>query len=141
MRRVRKRTAPRTSRDDAGGFSRFELVEAAGILAILVAKGKMVQQVFRGPDVLLRQQFGKARADAAHIHHWSIETGHILDANAPDDDRFQLSEMALRALRTSAASTLNTFSDRDGSESIKAEKSSRQTKPSSVPLAALAVSE
>ena len=68
--------------DDAGRFAGLQFVEAARVLAILVAKGQMVEQVFGGLNVFGGEHFGHARTDAAHVHDWGIEAGHTLDANA-----------------------------------------------------------
>jgi hypothetical protein len=70
--------------NDAGGFTGLELVQAARILTILIAKGQMVEQVLGRMDVFCGEQFGEARTDAAHVHHRSIETRHTLDAKARD---------------------------------------------------------
>ena len=42
----------------------------------------MVEQVFGGANVFGGEHLREARTDAAHVHHWGIEAGHNLDANA-----------------------------------------------------------
>ncbi len=62
--------------DDAGGFAGLELVEAAGVLAVFVAEGEMVEEVFRGGDGFGCELLGDMRADAAHELYRGIEAGH-----------------------------------------------------------------
>ena len=68
--------------DDAGSLAGLQFVEAAGILAVLIAKGQMVEQVFGGLNVFGGEHFRHARTHAAHVHDWGIESGHTLDANS-----------------------------------------------------------
>jgi len=42
----------------------------------------MVKQIFRGQDAFSGEHLRNSRANAAHIHDWSIETGHTQDAKA-----------------------------------------------------------
>ncbi len=69
-------------RDHAGHLAGLQFVQAARVLPVLIAEGKMVQQVFRGLDAFGGQHFRHLRPHAAHIHDLSIETGHIQDAIA-----------------------------------------------------------
>jgi len=68
--------------NDAGSFAGLEFIETTGILAVLVAKGEVVEQVLGCADVLFGEQLGETRADATHVHCRSIEIGHRLDAKA-----------------------------------------------------------
>ena len=67
--------------DDAGGFAGHQLMQRARIGAIFVAEREMVEQVFRGVDVLFRERFRDARADPFDELNGRIDREHALDAN------------------------------------------------------------
>ena len=68
--------------DDAGHFAGLQFIETARILAVLIAKGEVVEQVFGGLDAFCGEDLRYARTDAAHVHDWSVKAGHTPDANA-----------------------------------------------------------
>ena len=69
-------------RDHAGCFAGLQFVETARILAVFVAKGKMVKQVLGSLNALGGEHLRYMRTYAAHKFDWTVEAGHIQDANA-----------------------------------------------------------
>ena len=67
-------------RDDAGHLAGFQFVQAARVLAVLIAEGQVVEQILGGLDVLGGEHLRHPRTHAAHIHYRSIEAGHTQDA-------------------------------------------------------------
>ena len=62
--------------DHARHFAGHQLVQAAWVLPVFVAKGEVVEQVFSGLDALEGEHLRYPRADAAHKLHWSIQGRH-----------------------------------------------------------------
>ena len=69
-------------RNDTCCLAGFQFVQAAGILAVLVTEGKMIQKVFSGEDFPGGEHLRQARSNATDIHDWSVEAGHTSDAIA-----------------------------------------------------------
>jgi hypothetical protein len=59
-------------RDHAGGLARFQFINAAGILPVFIAKGKMIEEVLGGLDVFLGKLRGHVRAHPAHVFHLAL---------------------------------------------------------------------
>jgi len=68
--------------DDTRHFAGLQFVETAGILAVFVAKGQMVKQIFSSFNTLAEKQVCDARADALDIHHRTVEGRHTSDAKS-----------------------------------------------------------
>ena len=66
--------------DHTGHFARLQFVQAARVLAILIAEGQVVEQVLGGLDALEGEHLRHLGSNALHIHHGSIEGGHTSDA-------------------------------------------------------------
>ena len=66
--------------DDRGHFAGPELVEAARVLAVFVTEGQVIEEIFGDGDAFAGDHLGDLRANAANVHHRSVETGHNLDA-------------------------------------------------------------
>ena len=68
----------------------FSSSRRAGVLAVLVAEGQVVEQVFGGLDAFGGEHLRDARTDAAHIHDWSVEAGHnrMLQPRGTQGERF-----------------------------------------------------
>ncbi len=64
----------------AGHLAGLQFVQAARILAVLIAEGQVVEQILGGQDALGGEHLRHARTHAAHIHHRSVEAGHTQDA-------------------------------------------------------------
>ena len=84
---LKDRHAPRAQQhrtahlgNNACGFARLQFIEAAGILAVLITKRQMVEQVFGSLNRLGLEHLCHARSDAAHILNFVVEAGHTLDA-------------------------------------------------------------
>src|SRR5262249_36009953 len=68
--------------DDRRHLARPQLGDPARVEPVFVAKGQVVQQVFDGGDVLLRQPLSHARAYAFDEFDFSMEVEHFLDDTA-----------------------------------------------------------
>ena len=80
--------------DDAGHFARLQFVEADGILAVLIAEGKVVEQILGGQDAFFGEHLGDGGTDAAHILHLIAEGGHIWMLNLGDGEEQQGSRIS-----------------------------------------------
>ena len=84
--------------DHAGGFAGLQFVNAARILPVFVAERKVVQKVLGGLDILGGKHLRHAWADAAHVHHLGLESGHTQDVTrAGKRAEIREQEMAGRA--------------------------------------------
>ena len=87
--------------DHARHLARLQLVQAARILPVFVAKGKVVEQVFGGLDVLGGKHLRHARPHAAHIHHLGFKSGHNLDVTRGGQRLRDWQSLSLAAKATS----------------------------------------
>ena len=62
--------------DNAGHLARLQLVQAARILPVFIAEGKVVQKVFSGCNAPGGQQFRDPRSNAANVPHLRLKSGH-----------------------------------------------------------------
>ncbi len=80
--RVRSRTVPRTSPMTLAISPGTSSSMRARMQAIFVAKGKVVEQVFHGGDVLFGKGLGDARTDTLDEFDRCIEREHSNDASS-----------------------------------------------------------
>ena len=63
-------------RNDGGHLSGAQLANAARIQPVFIAEGQIIEQVFNSGNVLLRQPFGNARANAFYEFDFCLKIKH-----------------------------------------------------------------
>ena len=63
-----------------GRLARHKLIQRARILPVLIAEGKMVEQILGSLNLLGGQQLSHLGTHALYIHHRSVEASHTPDA-------------------------------------------------------------
>ncbi len=58
--------------DDGGGFAGLELVERARVLAVFVAEGQVVEEIFGDEDAFFFEDFGYFGAYSANPGDWGV---------------------------------------------------------------------
>jgi hypothetical protein len=62
--------------DHGGHLAGAQLTNAARVQPIFVPEGQVIEQVFNGGNILLRQPFGNARANALNEFYFCVEVQH-----------------------------------------------------------------
>ena len=63
-------------RNDGGHLSGAQLANSTRVQAVFIAEGQIIEQVFNRENVLLRQPFGNARADALNEFDFCVKVQH-----------------------------------------------------------------